>query len=140
MNTIRKLLTIPAAIFGCIGGLMAGEYALSIRAYLYCPPELREGSDCYAEGWDRWPDAFLAVFAGLSALLCIGLPAVMAPSQKTYWSKWALAAGVALATCLAYFTGLLLSYVVALLCGALAVMIVERLTIRSSKDALTRAS
>lgn len=132
MITIRKLLIMPAAIFGCIGGLIAGEYALSIRAYLYCPPELREGSDCYAEGWDRWPDAFLMIFAGLSALLCIGFAAFMAPSRKSYWSKWALAVGVALATIVVLFTGLFLSYVAAILCGALAVMTVERLTNHSS--------
>jgi hypothetical protein len=139
MDTIRKIAAIPAAILGSIGGLVAGEYALTIRAYLYCPSDLREGSDCYAEGWEMWPDAFLAPFAGLSGFLCIALAAIVAPSHKSYWATWALAVGVALATCVMLATGLLFSYITALLCGGLTVMAVEHLTRRSSRSGLKPA-
>lgn len=128
MNAIRKLMTIPVAIAGCITGLVAAQYGLFVRAYLYCPPQLREGSDCYLEGWNAWPEGFLAVFAALSAMLCISLAAIVAPARKAYWAGCALIAGAVLATFVLFITGLVFSYFAGLLCGVLSYAAVKRAT------------
>jgi hypothetical protein len=126
MKTIRKLMTIPAAIIGCIAGLITAEFALTGRAYWHCPAEFREGADCYLEGWTTWPDQFLAIFAALSAFLCVGLAVIVAPDHKTYWARWALVTGAIFATLAAFMTGLFFSYFIALLCGMLLYLVIRR--------------
>ena len=96
---------------------------------MFCPEGMREGSDCYAENWVSHPLWLVSFGAGLSAMLVVLVAAILAPKNKQKISIGAYIAGAIVASSFTVFIGQIsVPYVVALVAGLLALLVVMRLT------------
>lgn len=129
MKLLRYIMVLPAALLGWVAGALITLQLDYLRVVLWCPPSLREGQDCYAEGWDIFPTWLLAIGTALSAGLVVLCVAITAPQHKLRLAINAYLVGVAGATTVVilarYFV---IPYLTALMAGGLAVLLVSRLT------------
>lgn len=135
---LRILLTFPAAIIGWISAVIFGLITEGVRARLFCPTGMREGSDCYALGWESFPLWLIYSAIALSAVLSISLVALVAPYRKYEFSRGYYVLGAILASVLAILLNMYVAGLLALIFGAVTVFTVQRLTSKGNptqKDA-----
>jgi len=100
----------------------------SLRVLMFCPVGLREGIDCYAQGWISYPTWLVTFGVSLSAIFVVAIPAIVAPNYKYNISLCAFVVGCFFATALGistqYYTPLLFS----LIAGSITFYIVVHLT------------
>ena len=102
---------------------------------MFCPPQLREGSDCYAEGWVLYSMWLMSFGVSLSAVFVVALPAIIAPNYKYTISLCAFLIGVFCATLLGVITKFYVPLVCCLVVATITFYIVVHLT--SSKTITT---
>lgn len=129
MLTIMKVLTEVAVIGICLVVSIAAGYFLyavveGIRLDLYCK-ELREGLDCYQEGWVTYPVWLLSLTGGCIAALSIISVSIFRSYNRVRSCTITLVIGSALALPLTVFIGGPLVFFITVLSGALVLMAVK---------------
>ena len=128
MNILRYLSILPCSIVAWMAALFVSLRMEYCRAIVFCPDGMREGSDCYAEEWVRWPVWLISFGASLSAILIVGLAALLAPKNKLQVSFCTYLVGAFLAMNIAVLGDHLIPFIASLLAGCLSVMLVARFT------------
>lgn len=126
-----KVLTEVAVIVIClIVSITAGYFLYAvvegIRLDLFCK-ELREGLDCYQEGWVTYPAWLLSLVGGFIAALSIISVSIFRASSRVRSCTITLVVGSVLALPLTVFIGGPLVYFITVVSGALVLMAVKRL-------------
>jgi hypothetical protein len=81
INVIRWLCVIPASYLGYYLALVGGMAAL-VLAESFCPAEAVVSETCTADYMRPVEKTLFIVFPGLSAILVVLLPTLMAPAKK----------------------------------------------------------
>lgn len=126
-----KVLTEVAVIVICLLVSITAGYFLyavveGIRLDLYCK-DLREGLDCYQEGWVTYPAWLLSLVGGFIAALSIISVSIFRSSSRVRSCTITLVVGSVLALPLTVFIGGPLVYFITVVSGALVLMAVKRL-------------
>lgn len=140
MNILREMVIILGALAtSIVAGYFLYSFIEGIRLDLYCK-EMREGLDCYQEDWVAYPVWLFSLVGSFIAALSIAIVSTVSSSPKARSSKITLGVGSVLALPLTLTVAGPVVFVATVLSGILALLVVLRLTRRSSKDALTRAA
>ena len=117
-----------------IGGLVAWHATLFLGLVAVgvldsmCPPDKIVSGMCQADWYEPAFDALVAVFAGISAVVVVLVPALIAPTHRLRMAWVAYGVGAAFAICSALGgSSLYPPAAAALLCGAAAVALAHRL-------------
>mgnify|MGYP000010201151 CR=1 FL=1 len=136
MRILREIAIIVCSLaISIVAGFFLYTFIEGIRLDLYCR-EFREGLDCYQEGWDVFPVWLFSFVGGLIAALSIILVSVFCPATRAQSSKKTLWIGATLALPLSFMIGGPLVFLVTVLTGWVALLVVLRFTRRSIKDSL----
>jgi hypothetical protein len=137
MKSLRYLLIIPSAIVGWFAAFFISLQLEHVRTVVFCPENLRDGTNCYAAGWEMLPIWLIAAGTALSAVFVVFCSAITAPANKLLIAIYTYFAGIVLATVILVITGyFLLPYLAAAIAGWIAVLIVARFTRTSFATAL----
>ena len=122
-----------------IGGLVAWHATLFLGLVAVgvldsmCPPDEMVSGMCQADWYEPAFDALVAVFSGISAVLVVLVPALIAPTHRLRMAWIAYGVGAAFAIFFALGTSLYPPAAAALLGGATAVAIAHRLWPRNQE-------
>ena len=140
MKILREIAIILGSLaISIVAGYFLYSFIEGIRLDLYCK-EMREGFDCYQEGWVAFPVWLFSLVGGFIAILSITIVSAVSSSSKARNSKITLGVGSILALPLTLMVAGPIAFLATVLSGFLALLVALRLTRRSSKDALTRAA
>jgi len=133
-----KILTEGIIILGSLAiSILAGYFLYTvieeIRLDMYCK-EFREGLDCYQEGWKTFPTWLFSLIGGFVAILSIILVSIFTPSTRARSSKVACLAPFWLSRLLFLIVGPI-AFLITVLSGLIALLIVLRLTNQGSRTA-----
>lgn len=90
---LRKLLPIPVALSAWVAVLLGTLWFAAWRVRTFCPAGLREGSVCYAEGWEIHPFWLVCLGAMLSAFAVVWAVAISAVRDRIRAATFALVVG-----------------------------------------------
>ena len=135
MNVLRYILILPITVLWWIGAAFLASQLEYYRVLMYCPTELREGSDCYAQDWVSYPIWLISFGVSLSAIFVVAIPAIIAPNNKYKISLCAFVIGCFCAIVLGLTTKYYVPLVCCLIVAAITFYIVVHLT--SSKTIAT---
>jgi len=93
---LRKCLPIPVAVSVWVAVLLSSLWFAAWRVRTFCPVGLREGSICYAEGWEMHPFWLVGLGAMLSAFAVVWAVAITAAGDRIRAATFALGLGVAM--------------------------------------------
>ena len=122
-QSFRWLLLIPACIAAWYLALIIGLWVLSVVAS-FCPPEFVVSGFCEADWYPTAEKVVIGFGVALSAFLVVLTAALVAPIQRVWASKAALAVGTVIAIFFAIGTGAYIALAAAVLAGTLGVMLV----------------
>ncbi|WP_444912945.1 hypothetical protein [Microbulbifer sp. PAAF003] len=117
---------MPAAILAWV---LAACFTLMLDGWylrVFCPPDMRSGSVCYAEGWEIWPIWIVSLGAVLSAFMVVWAAALAAATAKIKVARKALFVGAIAALVLGALTEYYLQALLAIASGAFACWCLQR--------------
>lgn len=98
----RWILVIPSAFLGWYAALLIGM-VLYVASNHFCPPENMYSGLCMAEWSSLVLDGILIVSAGLSAVLTLLFPVLMAPDNRILVAKFIFVGGFGCALYTVYY-------------------------------------
>ncbi|GAB1256445.1 hypothetical protein NBRC116494_09470 [Aurantivibrio plasticivorans] len=117
LDIARYILVVPAVLTSWLLAVFAGIQVEVARVALFCPPEFRDGAECYASGWEAWPSWLMLSDAALCAVFVVLTTAITVPRRKLLFSGYTYALGCLLAAFLMVLTGAWQGFLAALLAG-----------------------
>ncbi|MFC6635583.1 hypothetical protein [Microbulbifer taiwanensis] len=126
LKWLRALLPIPAALAAWILALIVTLRFDYWRVVNFCPENMREGSDCYTDEWQRWPLWLICGGAALSAVFVVWSAALTASGHRVRVAALAYLIGSSAALVLGGLLGFLLPAATAIAAGAVALWSVAR--------------
>lgn len=136
MKILKEIVIILGSLaISIVAGCFLYSFIEDIRLDLYCK-EIREGFDCYQEGWVVFPIWLFSLVGSFIAILSITIVSIVSSSSRVRSSKITLGIGSALALPLTLMIAGPIAFLATVLSGFLALLAVLRLTRCPSKDAL----
>ena len=125
LDIVRYILVVPAVLTSWLLAVYAGIKVELARAILFCPKGMREGSDCYADGWESWPSWLLVSDGVLCAVFVVLATAIVVPKRKLLFCGYTYALGCLLAAFLALLTGAWQGLIAAVIAGYVSLYVVK---------------
>ncbi|MFA0813076.1 hypothetical protein [Microbulbifer epialgicus] len=129
-RVLRKMMPVPVAITAWIAVLLGTLWFDAWRVNTFCPADMREGSVCYAEGWEVHPLWLVCLGAMLSALVVVLAVAISASGDRAKATSIAFLAGTLAALGLGIATEYYLPALLAIAAGALSLWGIKRFLLR----------
>ncbi|WP_445357096.1 hypothetical protein ACJJIC_12745 [Microbulbifer sp. ANSA002] len=117
-HVLRKLLPLPAALTAWVLVLVASLKFESWRVMTFCPDGMREGSVCYAAGWQVLPLWLICLGAMISALVVVWVVALTAAGSRVKAASISFLLGTFVALALGAVTDHALPALLAIAAGA----------------------
>jgi len=134
-RVLRFTLAPIVAVVGWFVVLFLGLAAVGVLDS-FCPPEEMVSGSCQADWYGPAVDALIVAFSGLSAVVVVLAPTLMAPSRKIAVAAVAFGCGAAVALSMwASEPELLAEFLAAFGCGAATLALVVRKLRASSPSA-----
>ncbi|WP_444924974.1 hypothetical protein ACJJH9_08730 [Microbulbifer sp. DLAB2-AF] len=108
-HVLRKLLPLPEALTAWVLVLVASLKIESWRVMTFCPDGMREGSVCYAAGWQVLPLWLICLGAMISALVVVWVVALTAAGNRVKAASISFLLGTFVALALGAVTPALLA-------------------------------
>ncbi|WP_226646256.1 hypothetical protein [Microbulbifer variabilis] len=122
---LRKLLPLPAAVISWVLVLIASLKFENWRVKTFCPDGMREGTVCYAEGWQILPLWLVCLGAMLSALAVVWVVALTAAGNRVKAASISFMVGTFTALGLGGLTDQALPALLSIAAGAVALCCVD---------------
>lgn len=127
MNILRYTAILPVTVIAWVFALFVTLRINFYRTILFCPENVRAGTDCYLVDWVTYPWWLVSFGAAFAALLVILVATLMAPSHKFRIALYTYLFWGVVATVLALFSGYIIPYVFAVSAGGLLILFVSHL-------------
>ena len=128
------IIIIGSLAISIIAGYFLYTFIEGVRLDMYCK-EFREGLDCYQEDWVTIPTWLFSLVGGFVAMLSITLVSIFTPSTRARSSKVAYLVGSILAFPLTFLMVGPIAFLITVLSGLIALLIVLHLTNQGSRTA-----